>query len=158
MSKAISYKAVPASTEPDGQNRSDNRYNETRILQIVVGQSSHEQVNNGDRSTTYTYEIAAPEHLSARRLNHTGGARENRSCVLYVRRAIFLLALVDLAHQQQRPVEDWHLPSSSAASVWLGFGECRNRDCEEGTMGLVVVTTTIRSYRLVVMLQVRASE
>ena len=47
--------------------------------------------------------------------------------------------------------------STRRSSVYLGFGERCNRDCEESGKALAVVTITIRPHRLVVRPEVCAS-
>ena len=71
-------------------------------LQIGFWTKLSRTINSLQRqsSTTYLYEFAASEHLSAYRSSCVGGARENTPRALHARRVVFPLAPVDLVHQQ----------------------------------------------------------
>ena len=80
---------------------------------------------------------------------------------LQASKVVFLLALVDLVHQQQRHVTNGRFPRSRQKEVRVchvpGIGECRICDCEENGKTVVVAPITARSHRLVVMPEVCAS-
>ena len=101
---------------------------------------SREKINNGGRSTTYSYEFAAPEHLSARRLSFVRGARGNTPC--------------------QRQVADGGclLPRRQVVSVLCLANAAIATARRLARLSDKVVNITIRSQRLVVTPEVCASE